>query len=390
MNIRKAIIVAVPLVLLAGVLLFAGHDRNAPQEVAASAPAAAEATAPAAPETAPAPAETAAVAPETALPAGETPEPAETAAPVAPIGAVSAVVNGVPITADRVEEELSRLLIAPSIHGGMNSDRRSELRAKALDELVVRELAYQDARAKGMVPSPRDVKKALNDIRGRYHSAKDFAQALAAEGLTEAQLREGVERDVLLKSYYRAEVDLKSRVAESEVKRHYKDNLTRFVMPESLHLVAIFVEINPSDEAAAKTKIDEAYADLQKGVDFDAVAYKFSEDEYAVTGGDYHTIHRGRLGPELEGLVFGAKENELVGPARANGGWYIFRVDAKRPQRQVPYKEVRDKLMASLSAKRLNDRRAELLAELRSAASIEYATTGEAPGAGGAVDAPAE
>jgi parvulin-like peptidyl-prolyl isomerase len=312
-----------------------------------------------------------------------------TPAPVAPIGATSAVVNGVQITTEQVEEELGRLLIEPSIHGGMNADRKGELRAKALDELVVRELAYQDARAKGMVPSPRDVKKLLNDIRGKYHSAADYAEALKAEGLTEDGLRERVERDVLLKDYYRAEVDLKSRVSESEVRRHYKDNLSRFVMPESLHLVAIFVEINPSDEAAAKKKIDEAYADLQKGVNFDAVAYKFSEDEYAVTGGDYHTVHRGQLAPELEALVFGAKENEQVGPVRANGGWYLFHVDSKRAERQVPYKEVRDKLMASLSSRRLAERRTELLDQLRSAATIEYVTAaapaGDVPG-----EAPAE
>jgi len=71
-----------------------------------------------------------------------------------------------------------------------------------------------------------------------------------------------------------------------------------------------------------------------------------------------------------------------------NGGWYIFRVDSKRAERQVPYKEVRDKLMASLSSRRLGERRAELLERLRSAASIEYVTAAEPTG--GSADVPAE
>jgi parvulin-like peptidyl-prolyl isomerase len=312
--------------------------------------------------------------PTDAMPKADNTPPA-----VAPADAVSAVVNGVPVTADAVEEELTRLLMEPGLHDSIAEDRRRELRAKALDELVVRELAYQDARAKGVTASPRATKAAVDKVRARYHSVASFNEALLAEGITAQELEQQAERDIIIENYYRTEIDRKARVTEREVKQLYQENLARYVMPESLHLLAIFVEIHSGDEATAMQKIDQAFADLQSGVAFDAVAYKFSEDDYAVMGGDYKTVHKGQLSPDLEKVAFSAKENEIVGPVQTSVGWFIVRVDNKRPEHQVPYAEVRDKLMKSLSAARLSELRAQLIARLRASATIEYVTATPSP-----------
>jgi parvulin-like peptidyl-prolyl isomerase len=381
MDIRKSLIVAVPLLMLVTFLVAAWNDRDAPAEVPSARDAQVE-PAPAAASAAEAPSDAVTAPAGDAATAGDvapaTPaigphtEPINMAPPVAPVDAASATVNGALITVADVEAELARILISPAAHGEMDEARRLELRAKALDELIVRELAYQRAKASGITVSPREVKAAATRVRQRYASAEAFAEALEAEGISERDLEGRIERELVIEKFYRIEITQKARVSDRDVRQHYQKNVDKYRMPESLHLWAISIDVTPETEATAKQRVDEAFADLKRGIEFAAVAYKFSDDDYSVVGGDYKTVHRGHLAADLEPFVFAAREGELAGPVRAGASWYIIRVADKRPERLIPYADVREKLTKMLTAARLEERRAQLLEQLRSAARIEY------------------
>lgn len=283
-----------------------------------------------------------------------------------------AVVNGTTITAREVENELNHLLISASTHAGVDEKKKDGLRKAALEELIVRELAYQKARLTGLSVPAFELMAGVRRIRNRYQSRKAFEEALAAEHITEQELRWRIERDLLLKKIFQLEITAKAKVSDKETRRHYEENKQKFVVPESVQCKGILIKVGSGNDAEAKRKIDEVSAKLKAGGDFGELAYQFSEDDYRVTSGDYGSVHRGQLEPELERVIFAQKPGQVSSPFKTNLGWHIVRVEKKQPEHQLTYSEVQEKIRTTLFQQREKQRRLDFIASLKGGAKIEY------------------
>jgi parvulin-like peptidyl-prolyl isomerase len=246
------------------------------------------------------------------------------------------------------------------------------MRNLALEELVVRELAYQQAKKMGLIVSNKEIASSFKRIRNRYKTAKDFDEALKAEKITEKDLEQRIERDLLLKKINQLEIEDRARVGEAEAKQHYAENKAKFLTPVSLRLWNIVVKVEAGKEAEAKRKVDEAYKLLREGKDFYGVAYKYSTDDYSFLGGDYGWVHRGQLAPDLEAVVFTAKENEITGPFQTGFGWHLIKVGGVRPEKQLKYEEVKEKIKKGLYQQRIRQTRIDFTNRLKSTAAIVY------------------
>ena len=296
---------------------------------------------------------------------------ARSAMPVVPATAV-AMVNSVAITAGELEREMDRVLPPTASHGHIDEQQQAELRKKTIEELVVRELAYQKATAMGLEIDPAELSAAIEKIKGHYKTDQGFQQALVAEQITEEEFVRRIKKDLLLRKIHKLETEDKSTVSDADVKDYYERNKAKFVQPESVHLWQIVVKGAPNDGAAAKKKIEEAFGKLKAGEPFDVVAYEYSEDDFRVMGGDSGWIHRGRLPPELEQAAFAAKPKVLVGPFQTSFGWHILRVEDRQREHQLGFEEVKDKIAALLHGKKLDQRKAEFVRELKAGAKIQY------------------
>jgi len=289
--------------------------------------------------------------------AGVLPEPQ---APVARI-------NGVAVTSGELDAEIDRL--APSsVTAHSKSADKAALRKKALDELIVRELAYQKAKQQKFTVPAAEMNATVARIKGRYRAAGSFNKALAADQISEQEFLHRVEKDLLLRKIYKREIDDKSIIARSEVDDYYRTHKARFLEPESAWLLQVYVR----ESEEAKSKADEALSKLKSGTPFFDVAYTYSEDDYRVVGGDYGWVHRGQLAPDVEKLVFSAPTKRLIGPVHTSFGWHIVQVQEHRPARQLPLEEARPKITDSLHRERLARAREEFLKRLRENARIEY------------------
>ena len=283
-----------------------------------------------------------------------------------------ALVNGVPITSPELDNELNNLLMSPTAHGALNQQQKDAPRKAALEELIVRELAFQRAKASGLTVEKKAIAATVKKIKQRYHTEKSFQEALKAEEISEQEFERRIEKDLLLRKISKLELEDKARVTNDEARRYYESNKSKFVFPESLRLFRILIKIEPGKDTEAKKKIDDVYAKLKAGSDFGETAYKFSEDEYRVMSGDYGTVHRGQLPAELDATVFGAKPSVLIGPLRSGDGWQIIRVENKQAERQLRYDEVSEKIKTALYQQREKQRRIEFINDLRAVAKVEY------------------
>jgi parvulin-like peptidyl-prolyl isomerase len=279
---------------------------------------------------------------------------------------VVARVNGVAVTSGELDAEIDRL--APSsVTAHSKSADKAALRQRALDELIIRELAYQKAKQQKLTVPAAEMSAAVARIRGRYKGTGSFNKALAAEQISEQEFRQRVEKDLLLRKIYKREIDDKAVITRSDADVYYRDHKDKFLEPESAWLLQVYVR----ESKEAKSKADEALAKLKSGTPFFDVAYTYSEDDYRVVGGDYGWVHLGQLSPEVEKLVFTAPAKKLVGPVHTSFGWHILQIQEHRPARQLPLEEARPKITDSLHRERLARMREEFVQRLRESARIE-------------------
>jgi len=278
-----------------------------------------------------------------------------------------AKVNGVVLTSRDLESEIDKLLPRVSYHGAISNDTREELRDQALNQLVDRELQYQDAVSKGGKPDAEKVEQRMNNMRGQFPAKKEYKKALEQAGLTEALLRKRVEKDVLVTQHVEQMVIGRARMSPEDLKDYYVRNSSKFDQPETVHIRILTAK----DEKKAR----DAYARIKGGETFGSVAGKMSEDNFRIKGGDIGFIHRGRLLPELEDAAFSLKPGEVSEVTKAENAWFILTVEESLSARQLTYDEVKDKLQRKLESKRAKEIKDKWMAELKSKAKIELLGT---------------
>ena len=295
-------------------------------------------------------------------------------APAAHTDEVVARVNGAAIDAADLRAEVETIYPSNAGHGGLDPERMKEIRSKALEELIVRELAYQQAVKLKAVVSMADTQAEYQRLRQKVGPAA-FDRELQASGLTSQQYLKQLQRRMTLESLMRQKIVLPSRVGPTALRAYYDQNLSKFQRPEQIHARLITVSVDPQakpeDVARAKSKIESAYRELQGGKDFGSVAQQYSDDLYRVKGGDLGWVHRGRLEPDFEKVAFSLAVGKLSEPFRTSYGFSLIKVEGREPARQMSFTEISAGLEQELEQKKMLQLRNAWVEQLKKNAQIE-------------------
>lgn len=130
-------------------------------------------------------------------------------------------------------------------------------------------------------------------------------------------------------------------ITEADINDYYSVHKDEFQEDESARLNAITFEVLPSltDEMEAKRDIEDIYSLYQTGMNFDTLAFTYSQDVNSnQEGGDLGYVKRGELEPEMEQVVFSLKEGEVSEPFESSFGWHILKVtDIKGAERKISH-----------------------------------------------------
>lgn len=156
-------------------------------------------------------------------------------------------------------------------------------------------------------------------------------------------------------------------IPDEELRAYYEENLDDFTREEQLRARHILLRTGGERTAEeARTELEEARRRIAAGEDFGAVARELSDDPgSAQQGGDLGFFGRGRMTPEFEEAAFAAEQGELVGPVETPFGLHLIQVTDRREGGRTPFEEARDAVRSRLAAERVDDRAAELAAEVR-------------------------
>jgi peptidyl-prolyl cis-trans isomerase C len=285
-------------------------------------------------------------------------------------------VNGVAITLNEVEEEINRIISQTVYHRQVTPEKREALRKDAIERLVERELEYQEARKQGIKAEKEKTEERVEELKKKFPSEEAFIAALKKNNLTLKRYEERIAKDLVIEKILLAEVESKSRVGDDEVKAFYEKNVERYKEPEMIKIRHIMILADPAkgdeEREKARKRAGEMLKKAKAGEDFAALASEYSEDSYKVKGGELGYVARGSMEPEAEKAAFGLAIGEVMGPLETEYGFYIIKVEDKRPEHQMSFDEVKEKIKKEMESKRKEERRQEWVSSLRAKAKIEY------------------
>ena len=237
--------------------------------------------------------------------------------------------------------ELDRVFMvyAAQLPPGISEDAA---RKRILEELVNQKLLYYEAKADTSIKVTSDeIDQAINqqmDALKNQMGEEEFVRQLAAEGMTEQDLRAAVRENVEVSLYIQKLVDQRIRpnivVTQDEVKKFYDENKDSIaVEPASYRLAHILIRIDPSGPAEqdAYTKAKGLYKQLIGGADFADLASRYSDDrQTASQGGQLGWFPKEYLTPDITKELDGLKPGEVSKPVRGETGYHIFQLLDRR------------------------------------------------------------
>ncbi len=292
-------------------------------------------------------------------PAAETISPRAAATPRDERKIIVAKVNDAVITQRSLHDMMDRM----SALNRESPGPPEEVRRKALDQLVLQELALQEAARQGLHLKERDIDAAISYLVG--HNQKDYDAFLAKRNETDVEFRSGLERGMLLQLIIAKEVTEKVSVSEDEVRKEYEGRKGRFIEPEIVSVVDVAISAK-LDSGASRKKAAELIARIK--ADKDKNPWSLAPD------GDF-IVRDLDLKKEKEPALYDAarklKEGELSGAIKTGDGVHIMKLSEYTPERQLSYEEVKGPLEQKLRADALRKRREAWEQELKKGAKIE-------------------
>jgi len=271
-------------------------------------------------------------------------------------GDVVAFVNEAPIHAGDVEAAMNTIVPLTAYHQSLKPEKLVELRGKALDGLIDEELRYQEAVRLKVRVADADVEQALARAKKTYRDEQEFEKARRASGATLAQIRASILRALMMQRVYEENVGARCRVTEADAAVFYRENTTRFLLPEQVRVSLITVGVDPSaappDWERARQKARDLARRIAGGAPFEAMAREHSSDESRLKGGDLGFVHRGQLIDEFERALRDLKPGRVSPVVQTIFGFHLLRLVEVRPPAQKTFADVKATIVRDLTETR--------------------------------------
>jgi peptidyl-prolyl cis-trans isomerase SurA len=275
--------------------------------------------------------------------------------------------NQVDAEAMKNDEQLKKML----------AEITPELLVNAVDELLL----VQRGRELGLHLGDDQFKQVVANIRkeqGLEDDAK-FQAALKQENMTMEDLRNQLERQMLIEQVQRQEVGSKLTITEEEARQYYANHPDEFTDPSSVTLREIFVAgpadakgVNVAEDEQAQKKAADARERILKGEDFGKVAGEVSDSPSKSNGGLIGPFSRSDMSPQLQQMVDKMKPGEITPVIRTPKGYQVFKLESMTARQLQPFDKVRDLIADKVAAQRTRVEMRKFLARLRDQAIFEW------------------
>jgi peptidyl-prolyl cis-trans isomerase SurA len=264
----------------------------------------------------------------------------------------------------------------------------AELR-KALNEItpsllvssVDEMLLVQRGKELGYKLSDDQFKRVLDNLKtqNKIENDEQLQAALKQEGMTMADLRRNMERQMLYSNVQQVEVFGRVAVTEEEARKYYDAHLNEFTTPSSIMLREILVSVpvdprgvNASADETAKRKAEQLRARVAGGEAFEKVAADASDAASKANGGLLGPLNATDLSPDFRKVVDSLKPGEVTPVIRTQRGYQVLKLESATQSQTLPFEQAREQISERVVTDKRRDEFQKYITKLRAQAIIEW------------------
>jgi parvulin-like peptidyl-prolyl isomerase len=257
------------------------------------------------------------------------------------------------------------------------SEVTPQLILEAVDELLL----IQRGRELGLALGDEQFNGIIENIKKSNNLEDDaqFQAALKQEGMTMADLRRSLERQMLASEAQRRDVVDKISVTEAEAQAYYEQYKAEFTTPSEITLREILIEVPVSDRGVNVAEDDEAKAEAEEvrkrllaGEPFAQLAAQASDAPSKANGGLIGPIKRDELADNLQGLLDKMKVGELTEVLRTTRGYQVLKLESRTETKIRTFDEARGDISNKVGEQKMTGERMKYLERLRAQATITW------------------
>jgi peptidyl-prolyl cis-trans isomerase SurA len=239
-----------------------------------------------------------------------------------------------------------------------------QLHKQVLDRLIEDSLILQQAERQGLRIGDTQLDQALASVAADKGQSVASMQAQAQrEGLTPAEFRETVRKEMLISEVRRNQLRQRINITDQEVKQLSKLISDQGSKGQRFHIEHILLSLPTDADRAEQQRVAEKakqlLAQLKKGADFHQIAVAESADNKALDGGDWGWMTVEEMPSLMAEAVSGAHKDQFIGPLRSGAGLHIIHVKDVQGQQAIELQEANARHILIKTSVILSDEKAE-------------------------------
>ena len=255
-----------------------------------------------------------------------------------------------------------------------------QLIVEAIDEILI----LQQGKERGYRLGDEQFNSIVERIRkeNKLEEQEKFEAALAQEGLTMADLRRSLERQMIMSNVQRDMVGRVS-VTDEEARQYFDAHSGEFTSPASITLREILIEVPAVDtggqagfsaaqDEEAKGRAEAIRKRALAGEDFARLAAAESAAASRANGGLVGPLTRDELAESLQKLVDALKEGEISEIVRTARGYQVFKLESLTAAAVRPFDQAREDIVNKVYLEKRNAEFLKQIKKLRDQAIIEW------------------
>ncbi len=287
-----------------------------------------------------------------------------------------AVVNGTIITRGDFNQEMAPIeQRLKTQQPAADETQLADVRKKVLDEMVRREIMWQESQKKGFKITDAEVEERLTQFKAGFPDEEQFKKGLESMGISEDVIRHQIRQQEAIQKLVEQEVVQKIVISDAETKAYYDENPDFFKVPEQVKASHILIKTEASDDAAKKAEARKKIEDIQKklrdGGDFEALAKEFSGCPSAPKGGDLGYFGKGQMVKPFETAAFGLEVGKISDIVETQFGYHIIKVTDRKAPSVRSYDEVKERIGNVMKRNKTRDDVEKYIERLKSDAKVE-------------------
>ncbi|MBY7668566.1 peptidylprolyl isomerase SurA [Vibrio anguillarum] len=262
------------------------------------------------------------------------------AAPVE-LDRVAVIVNSGVILQSDIDGALKTLTINAK-KNGQTLPEDTVLREQVVEKLIIDTIQQQEAQRIGVRIDDNRLSDAIADIaKNNNQTLEQLNASVTAEGLTYAEFREQVRKEIAASEARNALVRRRINILPDEV-----DNLANILAQETNATVQYKISHiqlrvdDTQDKAAVEQQAKTLVEKLNQGADFSTMAYTYSKGPKALQGGDWGWMRKEEMPTIFADQIKMQNKGSIIGPFRSGVGFHILKIDDVKGLETVAVTEV--------------------------------------------------